>query len=350
MFPEKMIYPVFLPHAGCPFQCVYCNQRVTVSCAERGSALAEFVRSRLADYAGQVQISGIPGEIAFYGGTFTALPPGLVDEILCAASVFVDRGVFTGVRFSTRPDCLDITVVDMLSRYPVRTVELGAQSLSDLVLQKSGRGYLAEAVVSAAKRIKRKGWRLGVQLMAGLPGDDPAKFMESMRRAIALGADFLRIYPTLVLEGTELARAYRQGLYVPLSLDEAVELISPAYDLALRAGVPIIRMGLQADPALEKPGVILAGPYHPAFGSLVKSRWWQERIDRHLSSLGEISGEEMIIRVAPNRVSDVIGHRKSNLLHWKSKWSVSAKVVGDADLTGIEILWKTKSSNRDISL
>jgi histone acetyltransferase (RNA polymerase elongator complex component) len=324
---------------------------VTVSCGrDRGTTLAEFVRTRLADYAGQVHRSGIPGEIAFYGGTFTALPEDLVEEILSTASVLVEQAIFTGVRFSTRPDCLDSAIVAMLSRYPVRTVELGVQSLSDSVLEKSGRGYRAETVAAAAERIKRKGWELGIQLMAGLPGDNRELFMESMRKAIELGADFLRIYPTLVLEGTDLAQAFRKGRYVPLDLEEAVAMIAPAYDLALVAGVPIIRMGLQADPALEKPGVVLAGPYHPAFGCLVKGRWWQDRIDGRLAALGELPGEEMIIRVAPNRVSDVIGHRKSNLLHWKSKWGVSAKVVGDADTTGTEISWKTKNSNRDTSL
>ncbi len=345
-----MIYPVFLPHAGCPFQCVYCNQRVSVSYVNRESSIAEFVRSRLADYAGQVRRSGLPGEIAFYGGTFTALPCGLVEEILAAASVFVKQGIFTGVRFSTRPDCMDIHVVEILSRYPVRTVELGVQSLSDSVLEKSGRGYRAESVFEAAKRIKREGWELGVQLMAGLPGDNREIFMLSMQRAIEIGADFLRIYPTLVLEGTALADSFRQGLYSPLSLDEAVTWIAPAYDLAVRASVPVIRMGLHADPALEKPGVILAGPYHPAFGSLVKSRWWRDRIDERLAAIEELPGDEMIVHVAPNLVSDAIGHRKSNLLHWKSRWDVSAKVVGDAGLTGIEISWKTKTSNRDTSL
>lgn len=345
-----MIYPVFLPHAGCPYQCVYCNQRVSVSCANQESGIAGFVRSRLADYAARVQRSGAPGQIAFYGGTFTALPRGMLEEILAAASVLVKESIFTGVRFSTRPDCLGIEVVDMLSNYPVRTVELGVQSLSDSVLLKSGRGYRAESVFEAARRIKRKGWELGIQLMAGLPGDNRALFMESMRGAIEIGADFLRIYPTLVLEGTALASLFREGLYAPLSLDEAVTLLAPAYDLAVAAGVPVIRMGLQADPELEKPGVILAGPYHPAFGFLVKSRRQRDRIDRRLGSLKELPGEEMVIRVAPCEVSEAIGHRKSNLLHWKTKWGISAQVVGDADTTGIELSWKTKNSNRAISL
>ncbi|MDR3557662.1 MAG: radical SAM protein [Syntrophobacteraceae bacterium] len=345
-----MIYPVFLPHAGCPFQCVYCNQRVSVSCGNQGSGLAAFVRMRLADYAGQVRSSGRPGEIAFYGGTFTALPCGLVEEILSGAAAFVHDGIFTGVRFSTRPDCMAPRVVEMLASYPVRVIELGVQSLSDSVLEKSGRGYGAETVFEATKRIKRQGWDLGVQLMAGLPGDNRELFMRSVRKALEIGADFLRIYPTLVLEGTALADSYRKGLYAPLSLDEAVALLAPAYDLALGAGVPIIRMGLQADRALEEPGAVLAGPYHPAFGSLVKCRWWQDRVDSRLAALEKLPGDELIVHVAQNQVSDAIGHRKSNLLHWQKKWGLSAKVVGDADLTGMEISWKTKSSNRDISL
>lgn len=340
-----MIYPVFLPHAGCPFQCVYCNQRVSVTCAGGESDLAQFVRSSLAGYADQVRSSGLPGEIAFYGGTFTALPYGLVEEILTAASGFVRRSIFTGVRFSTRPDCLDPAVVEMLSKYPVRTVELGVQSLSDDVLEKSRRGYRAQIVFEAAKRVKLAGWKLGVQLMAGLPGDSRETFMQSMRRALETGADFLRIYPALVLEGTALADSYRKGLYAPLSLDEAVAWLAPAYDLALKARVPVIRMGLHADPALEKPGVVLAGPYHPAFGSLVKSRWWRDKIDGRLAALDKFPGSDMIISVAPNQVSDTIGNRKSNLLHWKTRWGISAKVVGEADMTGIEIAWKKKSSN-----
>jgi histone acetyltransferase (RNA polymerase elongator complex component) len=345
-----MIYPVFLPHAGCPFQCVYCNQRVTVSSGPGHGDIAQYARSRMADYAAQVRGSGLSGELAFYGGTFTALPRDLVEEILAEASVFVNESLFTGVRFSTRPDCLDAPVVDMIAKYPVRTVELGVQSLSDLVLEKSGRGYRAEAVFEAVKRIKRNEWALGVQLMAGLPGDSREMFMESVRKALEIGADFLRIYPALVLEGTALAQLFETGRYAPLSLDQAVELLAPAYDLALRAGVPIIRMGLQADAALEKPGVILAGPYHPAFGSLVKGRWWRDRIDRHLSALDQLPSDELVIGVAPNQVSDAIGHRRSNLLHWQARWTIRTKVVGDASLTGNELSWIKKSSDRDTSL
>ncbi len=338
MSPEKTIYPIFLPHAGCPFQCVYCNQRAVVSHDHRESDIVEFTQSCLRAYSNRIRSSGRSGEIAFFGGTFSALPPALIKSILAAVSVAVEEGIFTGIRFSTRPDCLDDRVVDLLSKYPIRTVELGVQSLSDSVLQKSRRGYCAGSVHDAAKRVRDAGWRLCIQLMAGLPGENQGLFIDSVRKAIEIGPEFLRIYPTLVLKGTALADLFRKGFYAPLSLDEAVAWLAPAYDLAIGAGITVIRMGLQPDPALEKPGVILAGPYHPAFGCLVKCRWWRDRVDRHLASLPECLGGDIILLVSPNQVSDVIGHRRSNLLHWKARWGISAKVDGDVGLAGIEMI------------
>jgi len=338
MFPKKMIYPVFLPHAGCPFQCIYCNQRAVVSHDRRQGDILEFVGSCLRAYSNQICRSGRSGEIAFFGGTFSALPPALIESILAAVAVPIRQGIFTGIRFSTRPDCLGREVVYLLSRYPIRTVELGVQSLSDSVLQKSRRGYCVRSVYDAVKRVRDEGWKLGVQLMAGLPGDTEGLFFESMRKAIEIEPDFLRIYPTLVIEGTVLADSFRNGIYAPLGLDEAVTWLAPAYDLALRAGIPVIRMGLQPDPALEKPGVILAGPYHPAFGSLVRCRWWRDRIDQHFASFPRLCGDDIVLVVSPNQVSDVIGHGKSNLRHWKARWGISAKVIGSGDLAGIAMI------------
>jgi histone acetyltransferase (RNA polymerase elongator complex component) len=338
MFPKKTIYPVFLPHAGCPFQCIYCNQQAVVSHGSRESGILEFVEAALREYSNQICRSGRSGEIAFFGGTFSALPVALIESILAAVAVPLGQGIFTGIRFSTRPDCLGREVLDLLSRYPIRTVELGVQSLSDSVLQKSRRGYCVKSVYDAAKRVKDQGWKLGIQLMAGLPGDTQGLFFESMRKAIGIEPDFLRIYPTLVLEGTDLADSFRNGIYTPLSLDEAITWLAPAYDLALRAGIPVIRMGLQPDPALEKPGVILAGPYHPAFGCLVRCRWWRDRMDRHFASFPRLGGRDIVLLVSPNQVGDVTGHGKSNLRHWKARWGISTKVAGGVGLTGIEMV------------
>ena len=196
-----MIYPVFLPHAGCPFQCLYCNQRVVVSHDPGESDILGFVESGLRAYSNQICRSGCSGEIAFFGGTFSALPLALIESILAAVAIPIGQGIFTGIRFSTRPDCLGGDVVDLLSRYPFRTVELGVQSLSDSVLQKSRRGYCVRSVYDAKKRVRDEGWQLGIQLMAGLPGDTQGLFFDNAK-AIEIEPDFLRIYPTLVLEGT----------------------------------------------------------------------------------------------------------------------------------------------------
>ncbi|HYA42578.1 MAG TPA: radical SAM protein [Syntrophobacteraceae bacterium] len=332
-----MIYPIFLKHAGCPFRCVYCNQGVVVSNGYGESDIAQFVERSARAHSNQVRRSGRSGEIAFFGGTFTALPPAAMESILASVSIFVRQGIFTGIRFSTRPDCLEDRVMDLLSKYPIRTVELGAQSLSDRVLQKSGRGYSASTVRDASKLVKDAGWKLGIHLMAGLPGDNRGLFIESVKKTIEMGPDFLRIHPTLILEGTILADFFRRGLYAALSLDEALDWLAAAYDLTVEAGIRVIRMGLHPDPALEKPGVIVAGPYHPAFGYLVKCRWWRDRLDRHFASSVGFLGSEIVLRVAPNQVSDVIGHRRSNLGHWKARWGVSVRVAGDAGMAGIEI-------------
>ncbi len=338
MLHKNLIYPVFLPHAGCPFQCVYCNQRAVASLDFRNKDINDLVESRLKAYSIEIEKSGRPGEIAFFGGTFTALPPVLMEFILSAAAILLRQGIFTGIRFSTRPDCMGEEVVRLLSKYPVRTVELGVQSMSDTVLKASRRGYFAKSVLDAAERVRDKGWDLGIQLMAGLPGDTRELFLESVRAVIGMSPDFLRIYPTLVLEGTQLAESFKTGMYTPLSIDEAVEWVTTAYSLAVETGIPLARMGLHADPALEKPGVVLGGPYHPAFGHLVKCRWWRERVDLKISVSREFVGSHILLRTAPNQISDVIGHKKSNLQYWKQKWDIEVKVIGEASLDGIEML------------
>jgi hypothetical protein len=162
-----------------------------------------------------------------------------------------------------------------------------------------------------------------------------------MQKAMEIGPDFLRIYPTLVLEETALADSYRNMSYTPLSLDEAITWVAAAYASALRAGIPVIRMGLHADRSLDNPGVVLAGPHHPAFGHMVKSRWWRDRMDRDFASFAQTDGTEFILKAPPSRVSEVIGHGRSNLRHWKSRWGISVKVSGDTSLTGAEMSGQT---------
>jgi histone acetyltransferase (RNA polymerase elongator complex component) len=329
MPPKKIIYPIFLPHAGCPFQCVYCNQNaVTSNCTPENDPLA-IAGSCLGKFAEDISNSGAVGEIAFYGGTFTALPTNVLQSILRMTSQFVRNGIFTGIRFSTRPDCLGTRVCEVLSAYPVKTVELGVQSMSDRVLSAGRRGYDRQTVLEAAEQIKNHGWALGIQLMAGLPEDTLEIFLDSVRATISICPDFVRIYPTLVLNGTLLADWFASGSYRPLSLDDAVKWVADAYDMFISAGIPVIRMGLHSDPALEKPGVIAGGPHHPAFGQLVRCRRWRDRVDGEFAGMTGLTGCNVSLYVPSNLVSDVIGPGRSNIRHWKSVWKLrNLKVIG----------------------
>lgn len=296
---------------------------------------------RLYSHAEEAQRSERPGEIAFFGGTFTALAPELIAPILKAASGYVHQGVFMGIRFSTRPDCLGPGVLDLLSGFAVKTVELGVQSLCDEVLAASRRGYSVRDVENTVEAVESRGWSLGIQLMAGLPGDGLELFLQSVRLAIQMRPDFLRIYPTLVLTGTPLAALFGKGIYKALSLEEAITWLEPAYDMLQKAGIPIIRMGLHPDAALDDPGVVLAGPLHPSFGYLVKCRWWRNRVDAKLAGLSETAGHEVFLRVPSNQISEVVGPGRENVRHWKAKWHLeSLEVKADQKLHGTEMQLK----------
>lgn len=342
MSPKTIIYPIFLPHLGCPHLCIYCNQHAVTSTAGNIPDPIREARHRMEAYARDVRANGKRGELAFYGSTFTALPVPILRWIMNMAQPLVQAGLFSGIRFSTRPDALEEEVLTVLSEYPVTTVEIGVQSLSDIVLTATGRGYLVEDVLRTAERVKRQGWRLGLQLMVGLPEDTRTRFLGSVRSCIQVQPDFMRIYPTLVFAGTQLADWFSTGRYRPLSLDEAIDWVVPAYEYLSSAGIPVIRMGLHADPALEKPDVILAGPHHPAFGYLVRCRWWRDRVHAGYTASPGISSGEALVRVPPARISEAIGPERSNPEYWKSEWKLqNVRVLGDSSLAGTEFTVQT---------
>ena len=346
--PEERIYPVFLPHAGCPFRCVYCNQNaVTAPCGPSESGTAQDIlrifRLGLDRLTADARRCGIAGEISFYGGTFTSLPTAVLRQILDTVTVPIKEGLFTGIRFSTRPDALTEPCLELLSDYPVRTVELGVQSLSETVLERSRRGYGVRTVERACAAVRAHGWRLGLQLMPGLPGDTCEVFLESLRRTIGLGPEFVRLYPTLVLKDTTLADWYRAGSYRPLSLEEAVRWCARAYAALREAHVPTARMGLQADPELEKPGVVLAGPYHPAFGYLVKSRYRRDRILELVRFEPEGVRTARLTAVVHDRVrSEVLGPSRENVEFIEAELGLerfNVRVEKDRDEERIDLLW-----------
>jgi len=302
------LYPFFLPHAGCPHRCLFCRQE-----PEGGGGLPSAVE--VAGLLDQLLPVGGGGEVAFYGGTFTLLPREKQAAYLEAAAPFVRAGRVGGVRISTRPDAVSAGTAEWLADQGVTTVELGCQSFSAKVLELSGRGHCSLAAGAAVSCLRSAGIRFGLQLMPGLPGGDRSEALASLTSALLLGPDFIRIYPTVVLRGTALARLYAAGAYRPLELEEAVDCCAEMLWRCEEARVPVIRMGLQATPELDDARLLVAGPYHPAFGQLVRCRLWLRALIRGRQLTGAPRAG-----VHPSDMSDALGHRRGNLLEMQRRY------------------------------
>jgi len=250
-------------------------------------------------------------EVAFFGGSFTALLRDDQARLLEPLQELRGWGDVSGIRISTRPDAVDSATLAWLHGMGVGTVELGIQSMDDGVLEKAGRGHTSIQTEDACRLVKDHGLTLGAQLMPGLPGDTPATSMASLHRVLSLCPDFLRIYPTLVIEGTRLAVLWRGGEYVPLSLAAAVTLCKQLLHGALKVGVPVVRIGLQPTAELEREGSVLAGPYHPAFRQLVEGELCLDLLSGLTAGLPQ--GGTATISCSPTRVADVAGQRRGNL-------------------------------------
>lgn len=298
---------LFVPHAGCPHQCSFCNQRHIAGTA--AAITPADVTSACQRALETLNVPAKNAEIAFFGGSFTAIERDVMISLLAAAAPYVKSGRFGGIRISTRPDAIDEEILSILCRYGVTTVELGAQSMDDRVLLKNRRGHTAMQVVNAARLIKRAGLSLGLQMMTGLPGDTDEGAMQTAQDLAALKPDCVRIYPTLVIEHTPLAEWYREGIYHPQSLDNAIQLCAQL--LAFfeeEQQIPIIRLGLHNE--VDMAEHCLAGPLHPAFRERCESRLCFERM---LEKLKNKTAEVATVWVAPARLSQAIGHQKENV-------------------------------------
>lgn len=296
------IYPVFLPLSGCSHRCVFCRQE---GIAPDPDGAFQYLNGILPSVG--------EGEIAFYGGSFTLLPPDEQSAYLRGAARMVATGRASGIRVSTRPDALEEKSVDLLAKGGVTTVEIGCQSFSAEVLYRSGRGHGPDEAAASVPRLRKAGLKVGLQLMPGLPGGDRREAVDSLRTALSLCPDFLRIYPATVFRGTPLETALRSGEYRPLDLEEGVDLCAELLWRCRIAHVPVIRLGLQGTPALEED--LLAGPWHPAFGQLVRSRLWLRALVAGSSLTGSMEA-----RVHPADRADALGHRRENLLRLRHRF------------------------------
>ncbi len=303
------VIPIFIPHAGCPHQCVFCNQKAISGQKE---ASIEDVKRQLNKYLQWIKPSR-DNEAAFYGGSFTALPLFLQEELFKPVDEAFKAGIIGSVRLSTRPDAITRENLEMLKSHNVKTIELGVQSLDDEVLQATARGHVAEDVINAVQLIKEHNFNIGIQIMVGMPKQSFESLQLTVEKVLTLNPDLVRIYPLLVIKDTPLEASFKTGEFSPLSLEVAVEQAAYAYEVFTNASINVIRVGLQPDEELCKEGNIIAGPFHPAMGELVQSRVYFNKIARAVKDLEFTEGDELVLKYNELDESKLRGQKNSNL-------------------------------------
>ena len=282
--PKTRVHPVFLPFQGCPTRCVFCAQTLQTGNATR--SLHETFDEMRRDLAALAAANAPPRELAFYGGTFTCLPPEDQLAGIKIATAFRDRGLITLIRASTRPDALQRDHLATLRKAGLNILELGVQSFNNEALSASRRGYDEQTALDACRAVTEAGLTLGIQLLPGMPGMTPAMLPPDMERVAAAKPKYLRLYPCLVLKGTELAAKWEAKAYTPWSLDETIAALAPALLRAWDERIRVIRIGLAPEASLDNGG-ILAGPRHPSLGSLIRGRALFLYITRYLEQRGQ---------------------------------------------------------------
>ncbi len=308
---KHAIIPVFIPHEGCPNDCVFCNQKkITARTHAEENINIEEIASRYLSTLSNPRPEVI--EMAMYGGSFTGIPIEKQNEYLEVAKKYKDGGLIDKIHLSTRPDYINEEILDNLKRYDVDVIELGVQSFDDEVLRLSERGHDSNIVYKSCELIKAYGFTLGIQLMVGLPGDSLEKAVYSAREAVKIGPAIARIYPTIVIEDTKLLDMYRAGVYSPLSLEDAVEISKRMYTILYDAGINIIRVGLKSSDIISENGEIYGNTFHPAFRQLVEGRIAREKIEAELGVLDRDECLSVVLASNSKSFSNMIGMRGEN--------------------------------------
>jgi len=330
---KEYIIPIFVPHLGCPHTCVFCNQ--TKISGEQKQVRAKDVKETIEYYLKHFKTEDKEIEVAFFGGSFTAIDIELQKELLQAAYKYIEEGKVNSIRISTRPDYIDKNILKMLKRYKVKTIELGVQSTNDYILQMSQRGHTFKDVKKASKLIRLYGFNLGHQMMVGLPESTKLDEVNTAKELIKLKPKIVRIYPVLVIKGTKLEDEYNKGEYEPLSVTQAVERCKEIADLFNRKKIKIIRIGLQntdeiTDPSNENSEVV-AGPFHPAFRQLVEAGLWYDTIVNKIKKFNT-KVKEVEIRANPEDINNIIGHKKENIIKLKEIYEVDVIIKPDEEI------------------
>mgnify|MGYP004446493527 CR=1 FL=1 len=329
---------IFVPHVGCPHMCAFCNQRTITGVQQ----IPHFDDVKKICTQAMEEISDYKNtEIAFFGGSFTAIPRDYMLELLESAKDFVGEGRFKGIRISTRPDYIDNEILDILKSYGVTSIELGAQSMCNHVLEANERGHTVEDIYKASKLIKANGFELGLQIMTGLYHSRINDDLRTMHRVIKISPDTVRIYPTVIIKGTKLAELYEQGIYKTISFDRMVELCATMLDEFNKNNIKVIRCGLHASDNVE--GDMIGGFYHPAFKELCESEIFRQKIDSLIlpeeilpeHNFKKNNSDEYVFAVNPKSISKAVGHKKCNAEYF-NKRGIKIKFVADESLKKYE--------------
>ena len=323
---KEYIIPIFVPHLGCKQCCTFCDQK-TIS-GETKQVTADDVRNTIEYYLKNFKNDNYV-EVAFFGGSFTAIPIETQKELLEAVQPYIKDKKVDSIRLSTRPDAIDKNILKMLKKYHVKTIELGVQSSNNYILERCKRGHTFEDVKKASKLIRKYRFKLGHQMMIGLPESTEKDDIKTAEDIIKLKPKLVRIYPVLVIKGTGLEREYRNKEFTPLTVGQAVERSKDILRLFAKKNIQVIRIGLQntetiADPK-NKDSEVVAGPYHPAFGQLVEDSIWYDKI---VYEIKKINAKVIRVEIEANsqNINNIIGHKKENINKLKDTYAVITTV------------------------
>lgn len=330
---KEYIIPIFVPHLGCPNNCTFCNQKKISG--QTKMVTKQDVMDTIEYYLKNFKDDHKYVEVAFFGGSFTAIEKEKQEELLEAVQEYIHNKKVHSIRVSTRPDCIDKDILKRLKKYNVKTIELGVQSTNNYILSRCKRGHTGEDVKKASKLIRRYGFVLGHQMMVGLPESTKQDEINTAKELIKLKPEIVRIYPVLVIKDTELAEEYQRGEYTPLTVGQAVERCKEIVDLFNRKKITVIRIGLQnteeiTDPSLKESSVV-AGPYHPAFRQLVESSMWYDSI---VNEIKKVNAKVKKVRIKANdkNVNNIIGHKKENITKLKEVYDVDVIIEKDDNI------------------
>ncbi len=330
---KHYIIPVFVPHLGCPNDCVFCNQR-SIS-GQQKMITNEDVKKTIEYYLDNIKDKDAKKEVAFFGGSFTGIEEEKQEEFLQTAYEYIKQGKIDSIRISTRPDYIDKKILKRLKKYKVKTIELGVQSANDYILRRCNRGHNFDCVKKASKLIRWYGFKLGHQMMVGLPESTRLDEINTAKELIKLKPKMVRIYPVLIIKNTKLEKEYEEGQYTPLTVVQAVETCKELVKLFNEKKIDIIRIGLQNTDEITDPNIegseVVAGPYHPAFRQLVESGLWYDKILEKIKQLN-VKVKKVEVIVNPQDANNVIGHKRENIEKLKEMYTLDLVVKQDENI------------------